>query len=169
MEITKVQASWDGGASSQHMAQYTSLVLIILTFVVGALSRPYEGGATQNVPPSLEANVTELRRINRLKFNIFGLNSSEEFRTDEIDALYFVLSNHDLNAEIDVYGDSAIDPENSGSELDSNITLAVARAMTLLRHLVRMGLDPSTLRVRAKDGFESSQVIVRLVDISGKS
>ena len=105
--------------------QYTSLILIILTFIIAIFFAPDAFRKAEKQKPRIIPQVGELT-LN----NVFIAESSD-LKTDAIQGLVFALTNHDLDSQIFVYGDSN--------------ELALARSVMLYRELLKQGVPASAV------------------------
>lgn len=125
--------------------QYTSLILIILTFVIGAfLIGPQEAPEiiTGNMPIVVESPSGVLEYTD--------LFEGGEINQDTLSALTAVLLSHDLRADIRVYADAFQEEKNIGESL------------VLFKKLVTAGVPAVALRVYAVGDFGQNGVQTRV-------
>lgn len=156
--------------ATRNLRQYASLILIMLTFIIGSFTKPYEGGATQITPPdpSQSNKMAQLRRFGDLQYSDMFKNSDAELNQDNIDALQFILSNHDVNAEISVFAGLADSNVMNQSVTDEQMALAIARAMSMYRYFSEHGVPAEAIRVHAVATLSDAQVKVKFVDVKGQ-
>lgn len=138
-------------AGRSFSTQYLSLILIILTFIIGIFSShhlqqqrlalPVEvpNGALDSFPPTHAA----------LEFNDLFESGSAELRGARLSAIVSLLRAHDLDAEFIVRADEG---------MASREALALARVSTLLRALTAEGVPLRALSVVATEEVEGPQV-----------
>lgn len=137
-------------ATEQSFAlQYTSLILIVLTFIVGALIRPHL--------PAVQSQVGKVLQQNP---EIGVLSFSNLYVKDSLDpsvpgALMAFAMNHDVHLQIDVFGDA----ERTEEE---RMTQALSRSVTLQRHLIDSGVLPQALSIRSYSSSSQHQATVRI-------
>lgn len=139
-------ASWIRIARNAWAVQYSALVLIVLTFVLSTLSRPHAG------TPSLSPDANRVQHpLGALQYEELFLPGEAKPLDAQLEALAYVLNQHDLNAEIRVY----LDASDRSSE-----ALSVARAIALTRGLIAHHVPAKAFSVLAT--FQYSQFQARL-------
>lgn len=139
-------------ATDQAFAlQYTSLILIILTFLVGAFIRPH----LPHVAASADPVISEVKQLGSVSFR--DLFIEENLNEDIIAALVLFASNHDVQLQIEVFGGL----EGAGDS-QLRIAQAVSRSVTLQRHFIDRGVPPQALDIRASGGHASLQARVNI-------
>lgn len=103
-----------------YWIQYTSLMLIVLTFTVAVLFAPDAFRKAPRIEPKLPAKLSTMSLQ-----NIFQSDSSK-VQEEEIQGIIYALTNHDLDSEIYVYGE--------------NYELALARSISLYRYMIQEGV-----------------------------
>lgn len=140
------------GATDQAFAlQYTSLILIILTFLVGAFIRPQ----LPHVASSADPVNSEVAQLGTVSFS--DLFIDENLNDDIISALVLFASNHDVQLQIEVFG--GLEAEGD-SQL--RIAQAVSRSVALKRHFIDRGVPPQALDIRASGSLSPVQSRVHI-------
>ena len=142
-----------GDAYEQAFAlQYTSLIIIVLCFIIGAFVRP--------ASPQVETPVDTQRHAPKLLANVgfhdlFGSHSAA-VEQSEAGVLVTFASSHDVVLEIEVFGDRDLRDE------DSRVALSVSRATSLQRFLIDSKLPPGALVIRASSSISNEQAQVKV-------
>ncbi len=142
-----------GKAACAFSTQYLSVVLIVLSFTIGAFLRgPAKlpepvAVAPQPLAAAMDADYTDLFEAD-----------SAELNEEKVRALAEVLQNHDLQAEISIY---------PVREAEKPMELAVARAVALSIYLERQKVPPEALRIFAEGASGRGQARVRLYRVRG--
>lgn len=137
-------------ANEQAFAlQYTSVIIIVLAFVVGSFVKPF----LPELPTELPVKLVN-KEVGNLKFeNIFKINSSS-VNDSIVASLVTFAKSHDLNLEIQVYADAnwptKISPEQ----------ISIARSIELYRYLINQGLHPDSIKVFAQSKLNTIQAEV---------
>ncbi len=145
--------------------QYISIILIILTFIVGAFSSRIGASAGNNPDKVILAAEPVLNHGPGPvvgEFNIAQIFSPGLAKVDETKThgLSEFLLNHDLQAQVQVTSDSA---ESIGLEAtNQNMGLALARSVALYRHLLTRGVPANALEIWAGLGQSEDGIAVRI-------
>lgn len=147
------------GAARPFSLQYTALILIILTFVVGAFSEP-ETSKTEAImfpQPARAEKAVAPAAIARVEYDdLFSLDSDEQLNDGVLAALLTLLRSHDLRATIEIFspqaapGDGPINPFGK----------SLARSVTLFRALVDSGVPAGAVIVRTSMEVSTKQARV---------
>ena len=142
-------------AASAVSIQYTSLILIVLTIVVGfsSVSKP------QNLASALQV-YPEKPPIGDYSYDDIFNSGGSNLENDRFDALAEILLSHDLYAQIDVFADFP-KPALIRELNDEQIGLALARAMSISKKLIERGVPQEALQVQAVLKQSTTQVDVR--------
>ncbi|GEM_PF-3357497 len=127
---------------NRFWVQYTSLMLLILTFVLAVFFAPGAFVKTEQVKPRI------IPQLGSMEFSSIFEDSGSQLNKEELDGFIFALSNHDLNSEIYVYGDS--------------IETALSRSVVLYKQLINSGV-PSTAAINYATVNEDSKVQARVI------
>lgn len=127
--------------------QYTSLMLIVLTFIIAVYFTPHNF----EVPKDIKTIITPEPDVGVMTLeNVFDQDSSS-VNLDQISALQFLVANHDVDINVDVYA--------------KEDELALARSMMLYRAFLDMGVLSSAVQVFSHTGTNSQQVNIRFYDV----
>lgn len=110
-------------SSNAFSAQYTALILILLTFVIGAFH------LDNSSKPQVHATIEQLKSKIPLP-GLFSTNS--ELRLHSLDPLVFVLKNHDLKAKIKI---PSVNPNS------------IQSAISIFEYLEAGGIPPASFQV----------------------
>lgn len=120
--------------------QYTAIMLIILTFVVGAFSQPkkpviIEQPGSGRIEKSLESPSPQVEPtyFGNLTIDAVFEPETSALRKDQLDGVVVALKSHDIHARFTVYA-----PGESNSE--SGSALLVARMISTYRWLESLGV-----------------------------
>lgn len=133
-----------GGGPRAFAVQYTSLVLILLTFTIGAFGAPARPEPAE--PPEAPAEIpggtvmARMRPLGGLRMNSLFERDTVEVNPDAADALAGVLSNHDVKVTITIY------------HLAREVNFGVARASSLAQALAARGIPVSAAEIFAAEG-----------------
>ncbi|RMG42261.1 MAG: hypothetical protein D6719_06875 [Candidatus Dadabacteria bacterium] len=135
------QSSNTAVLSGPFSLQYTSLILIILTFVIGAFAGEKIGA---NIKPTAKNGGNKQKvevPIGTVEYNDLFPEKESRLNHAEAGAITEVLLNHDLSATIII----SSPPESGGIEL------SLARSITLYRMLVKAKVPASALNILATE------------------
>ncbi|MFM1847924.1 MAG: hypothetical protein RL417_1398 [Pseudomonadota bacterium] len=128
--------------------QYTTLILIIITFIVGAFGgQKSEPLIREDVPPAVEPPRSEegsgVRAYRRVPSDIVKIEhlfrpASVELDPAKAAALVTILRSHDIDAEIEVVADSMG---------DDDYRMALRQARSLMRFLLDSGAPATAFQV----------------------
>lgn len=142
-----------GGGGSKLVAeqafslQYTALILIILTFVIGAFVRPHHAPAPElYTSPHVPLEQPVSHNAGTISYSDLFFPRSSRLNPAASGAILQFLSNHDVEAEIDVFG--AITPDEHDDQTALNLSLA--RSAELLKLLTEGGVPPAAVRIYAE-------------------
>ena len=157
MSGVKGHASSTAGSSASRFThaynlQYISVIMIILTFVIGAFVRPHGAAARGAVPPAAESG-GQPPQIGVMELERLFLNDGTLINPELLAALRSVLMNHDVNARFEIFGER----ETWSAAMGGSYDLALARSSVLLRALRAQGVPAEALRVVAAPGTGGSQ------------
>ena len=134
--------------------QYISLLLMILTMVIGSSGTGTPGEPRKPVIQTVMANpelVTKLAPVGQLDLeNLFDLAGN--LNTETINSIAYLLQNHDIDCELEVYFANA---KGTRSDLPS-VDQALARSMGIFNYLISQKIPPSALRIIASPVSESA-------------
>ena len=152
------QSKAAGTAASAQQAyslQYISLILIVLTFVIGVfLSGPIRAAKQSGLTPAPSIGADPGILISDLEYNdLFGAQAKIS-DDSKVAALASLLRSHDLDLEAEVY--SGAGPEEPG------LMLALERAHTIFEALVQAGVPSEALQIFALEKSSGPQLRVRL-------
>jgi len=140
--------------------QYISLMLIVITFVIGsfvthATSKP----AALPLPQiSIKALKTaSLKQISSFSFDDLFEDKSSVLKAEKLGALKELLLNHDLSSKIWIKANDA------KLDADSRVALALARSVSVYKFLREQGVPDAALSVVASQagGPQFSAEIMR--------
>jgi hypothetical protein len=148
-------------AGRSFSTQYLSLILIILTFIIGIFSSNHLQKQRLTLP--MEASRVALDSLpdthSALEFNdLFGPGTAE-LREEKLTAVVSLLRAHDLDAEFLVRADEG---------MASREALALARVTTFLRALLAEGVPLHALSVVATEATDGPQVRMLFQRSSGQ-
>lgn len=158
---TLIKAVPEGAAiSSKPFAlQYTSVILIVLTFTIGALFKP---PAPVSVPLKVEKpqiKALELGpEIGKINYHKLFSEQSNELQIDKVAALSHVLKHHDINARISVY----LNSEGKISESNA-FAISIARMLTLEQYFRKQALPEEAISIAAVEEARDYQVAINFV------
>lgn len=137
--------------------QYTALILIILSFLIGAFIRP-EGTEIASKEKNKEVVVLDNApkekkkiKLTKLEFNKVFLEGSDKLLPEELVGLTQLLLSHDLKAELTIYG--------------SSTKLILSRIAKLQDYLLEAGLPLSAYDVKAIKEKNLKQLSVKVIYI----
>lgn len=139
----------DAGINRQTFSvQYTALILIVLTFILGAFIR---GPEIEYPTPSQELKpLGPLTPAGSLSYgSLFQPNSSMVAR-GELDALITFLSNHDIKLDLALFLEAELPPTRA-------VELSLERSNVILRELIAAGIPPEALQVYAVEQTNVAQ------------
>ena len=150
--------------TSGFYQQYLSVMLIVLSFTIGAFLR---GGPT--APPTAvpEKPVDEAasrpqrfvsEKLSDLTYDNLFLDARSELDTDTAGAIADFLRNHDVTAEVELYAK----PDGEEQTAGGPISLALARAVTLSHYFERADVPQQAIAVYAVEAQNDLQARVRL-------
>lgn len=142
-------------AQDAYNIQYVSLLMIILTFVVGAMLRP------QAPPPPkspFESWAAE-HSLGSLTLTGLFLEPDGRFEESRLAGLVEVLKCHDIDADISVYPRLDV-----ADQSENELTRGLAQSVTLARYLEGQGIPAGALNVMARaPGSSRGEVRVSLL------
>ena len=148
----KVFAAAPEGPVEQSFAlQYTSLILILLTCIVGSFIRP------QLPEPSIEKEIATVA-FGTVEYKAFFKAGSDSIEQGAFEALVAILSSHDVHMKIATSGD--INAERP-------IEQALSRSVALQRAFIRAEISPEAFSIVAKGSASTAQVKVDISSMSG--
>jgi hypothetical protein len=143
--------------------QYVAVLLILLTFCIGAYQRK-----STAPPPIPQAEVASLPDVILQGMEIAGLFSGETLLSSEeprLAAVASILKSHDLNATVSLSIDRSVILESS-----ARIKRAVARAESIERFLKTAGVKEEAFQIRLVfEGGDAEQVSVSFIQPSEAS
>jgi hypothetical protein len=129
--------------------QYTTLILIILTFVLGSFIRPQASEKQPDTPIITAVESEKGLELTTIKYeSLFGADN--KINSDNLAALESLLLSHDIDAEITVFGDQ----DSAGQ---GRFAVSLARSIALYRYLRGRAIPASALRVTAREGGGRAQ------------
>ena len=138
--------------------QYTALILIILTFVIGAFVKPARAALDiQDETPAARTPL-EAATIGEMKLKNLFLAESSDFDAAELTALETFLVNHDVSIEMEIFSNHDAD-----QSADDRMGLTLARTIAVMRHLRASGIPAEALHVVASPQQSLQQVHIRFV------
>jgi hypothetical protein len=143
--------------SNSFATQYTSLILIVLAFTIGALVKPVEevgGRAPEVAPPPVEQHKTQREEASRnaqgavlqessmgeLVYSDLFREESSAINTERVGALATVLRSHDVRLDLQIYLQ-----QNS---TDASLHSSFERSIALSRALEARRVPAEAYRVR---------------------
>ena len=147
-----------GLAGRSFFLQYISLILIILTCVVGAFARDCLVDTPVKSERTVKKLIKPLKNIGKL--HLSGIFRPRESRLDEgvLEGVKEVLLSHDVRAQIQV---------NLEGEASSGLELSIARSIALLHFFVAAGVPASALNIIAWPEVSAAQADVTLLKVEG--
>lgn len=123
--------------------QYTSLILILLTFLIGTFIKPEQVEAV-HVP------VVEAKPVSLAVFNFKSIfeEGAATLNQDDLVGISEVLQQHDVEAEVELF--------------DSSATLLVARIMSLKTYFSDNGVLESAINITARQQEADMQLHITL-------
>jgi len=141
-------------AKSALFLQYSTLMLILLTVVVGfakPLSMTNQPVVVSDISESFKATKDNEEKNGYARKNLASLEYPDLFEKGSnipnkeiVEAISFLISEHDLNSVIEVYAERVSGP----SDLDL-ISLPLARSIALTEQMQALGADTTTFQVIA--------------------
>lgn len=138
-------------SSKSFALQYTAVIMIVLTFIVGSFVRPHLP-VVDKFPESVVVNPA----IGRIELNEVFAPASAALNQGALDALITFTKNHDVTLNIEVYAD----PTAASSETE--LPLALARSVTVVRNLIEAGINPEFLIVTTNAEQAPYQLLVEV-------
>ncbi len=148
-------------ADKAFAIQYTALILLILTFIIGSFfNKEFILQTKSEAIKQLEIAEPKETQIGDLRYSDLFNQRSSQIDQDKMDALVSLLSNHDVTlvATINTL------PEEVGSGADP-LTLALSRSISVQRYLLDKGVSPETFSVFASAAVSHDQAIVQFKEI----
>lgn len=131
--------------SNSYNIQYIALILIILTFILGAFISPrVKAGRQGALPVQVAAAARQAPpSIGKMALNDLFQAASTDLNQTEIYALTKFLTNHDVDADFEI-GAGLTDNDSQG------LQLALARGIRLRNALQKQGVPVEAFRVFAR-------------------
>ncbi|MCB0317513.1 MAG: hypothetical protein KDD56_02065 [Bdellovibrionales bacterium] len=148
MKIENQKSSEGRGTNSYSFSlQYISLMLIVLCFVLGSVTR--EKIKNNNPENSAESQISP--DSTALVFDKVFVAGKIDFSSDGIGALEMLLSSHDVGIEIKI---GASEPSHSMSSEE----LAIARAVALHKHFEKIGIPKEAINIYTVPRLSEGQI-----------
>ena len=148
-------------ASKQIRAQsfallYTSLMIIVLTFVVGALFKYPSPPEKVDLLPEKPVVMPAERVFSELNITTLFEPRTAELLSLNAGALKELLLNHDVNLQVEVFLEE-------GWEVAEAMPLALARVTTLYDFLIGDGVPLESIKVYARPVHANEQIKLTLL------
>jgi len=135
--------------------QYTSVILIVLAFVIGAFAKePVAAEQEVTIIPEV-VEVIKPKIAGKIEYRTLFATGNSSLDPLQVEALREFLLSHDVSAEFDVFLES-----KEGGNAD--ITLAVARSVTLYKYFVEEGVPATAVKVFAREQLSDLQATVNV-------
>jgi hypothetical protein len=150
LKFTDLNVSNLNSAEQSFALQYTSVIIIVLAFIIGSFVKPF-------LPPAEKEAKQVFVSVDLadLKYDNLFFNSSAKLKTNESEALAKFATAHDLNFNIQVYAD------NNNSEAEST-TISLARSIELYRFLLKQGVPYDAMHIIANTNKSEYQVAIKI-------
>lgn len=143
----RLQASFNSSCGVKAFAvQYISIILIILTFIVGAFSGNI---SSANSAQQLAEKISTPVLVGQFELPSLFTDGEAVLEQRDNGALEQLLLSHDLKAEVRVGGGASAE-DNSENSNKRELELALARSVALYRHLLSLGIPKKSLEVWAQ-------------------
>lgn len=134
-------------AEQSFSLQYTSLILIVLCFILGsfvsAKFRNQQSLGPEPTPPS-----------GMMVYSDLFTTGESVADSDRVQAVAEFMENHDVRAEIAI-------PLTDGEGSEAQLSLALARSVSIFRTLVKAGVPADSLQVEAGQGDPQHQIEIK--------
>ena len=142
-------------AQDAYTLQYVSLLMIILTFVVGALLRP----PAPPPPKSPFARWEKPQKVGELTLSGLFTDPHGAFDRSRVAGIVELLRCHDIDAEISLYPRADV-----GDRANEVLGRGLAQAVSLSRYIESLGIPPGTFTVLARaPGSARGEIRVELM------
>ena len=149
-----MENSPDNGVSSVLSIEYTALMLIILTFVIGVQFSPNGPRA------SYAEEASDSKRYAALSVNKVFHDGQIEVDMEPLYSITELVQSHDINAEIEVFT-SKTDGVDFG--------LTIARSVMLYKAFLKLGVPPEAVNVIASpQSLEGAQIRAHFIPFEGR-